>query len=95
MAAPPAGVQGISSNQQWGSQQPARPSSQPSIPISHPPTLWERHYSNQPSTLYPPPGSHQVLIPKYVAKLCLFRNSLSIFTILPIQLLGIDNYIDK
>ncbi|XP_033209829.1 trithorax group protein osa isoform X4 [Belonocnema kinseyi] len=60
-AAPPAGVQGISSNQQWGSQQPARPSSQPSIPISHPPTLWERHYSNQPSTLYPPPGSHQSL----------------------------------
>ncbi|XP_051157885.1 trithorax group protein osa isoform X4 [Leptopilina boulardi] len=55
----PSGVAGIPSSQQWVGQQSTRPTAQPSIPISHPPTLWERHYSSQPSTLYPPPGSHQ------------------------------------
>ncbi|XP_015120295.1 trithorax group protein osa isoform X2 [Diachasma alloeum] len=60
-----SGVAMSSSNQPWpnlSNQPPARPSSQPSInPLPHaPPPPWDNRYSHQPSTLYPPPGSHQV-----------------------------------
>ncbi|KAK0164244.1 hypothetical protein PV328_002893 [Microctonus aethiopoides] len=49
------------STPQWGSQQPARPSSQPSInTIPHAPPPWDNRYSHPPSSLYQPPGSHQV-----------------------------------
>lgn len=46
---------------QWASQQPARPSSQPSInAMPHAPPPWDNRYSHPPSSLYPSPGSHQV-----------------------------------
>ncbi|XP_015594992.1 trithorax group protein osa isoform X2 [Cephus cinctus] len=58
---PSTGVGGITGGQQWSSQQPPRPSSQPNInAITHaPPPPWDHRYPNQPSPLYPPPSSHQ------------------------------------
>ena len=54
-------VAGMTNSQQWGTPQPARPSSQPSInALPHAPPPWDHRYQNQPSSLYPPPGSHQV-----------------------------------
>lgn len=56
-------VGAIASGQQWGSQQPNRTSSQPSLnTIGHTPPPWDHRYSNQPSPLYPPPGTHQVCL---------------------------------
>ncbi|KAK2588796.1 hypothetical protein KPH14_001671 [Odynerus spinipes] len=53
-------VGGITSAQQWGSQPPRTASSQPSLnTIGHTPPPWDHRYSNQPSPLYPPPGTHQ------------------------------------
>ncbi|XP_046823399.1 trithorax group protein osa isoform X2 [Vespa crabro] len=54
-------VGAITSGQQWGSQQPNRTSSQPSLNTigGHTPPPWDHRYSNQPSPLYPPPGTHQ------------------------------------
>lgn len=55
-------VGAIASGQQWASQQPNRTTSQPSLNTigGHTPPPWDHRYSNQPSPLYPPPGTHQV-----------------------------------
>ncbi|XP_026826608.1 trithorax group protein osa isoform X4 [Ooceraea biroi] len=62
-AAPPASVAvgGMTSSQQWvASQQPNRSSSQPPLnTIAHAPPPWDHRYTNQPSPLYPAPGTHQ------------------------------------
>ncbi|XP_014604814.1 PREDICTED: trithorax group protein osa isoform X1 [Polistes canadensis] len=53
-------VGAIASGQQWASQQTNRTSSQPTLnTIGHTPPPWDHRYSNQPSPLYPPPGTHQ------------------------------------
>ncbi|XP_067210941.1 trithorax group protein osa isoform X5 [Linepithema humile] len=57
-AAPAVGA--MTNSQQWGSQQPTRSPSQPSLnAIAHAPPPWDHRYTNQPSPLYPTPGSHQ------------------------------------
>jgi len=74
-AAPTASaVAGMTTNQQWASQQSNRSSSQPSLnAITHAPPPWDHRYTNQPSPLYPTPGTHQVHFFRFRYKLIKFN----------------------
>jgi hypothetical protein len=54
----------MSSVQQWSNQQSIRPSTQTNMnSLVHAPSSWDHRYSHS-SSLYPAPGSHQVVILK-------------------------------